>query len=185
MNEPAKKITRITDKKPSTVKLYRANKALWVENYISGRIMEFVEKLALPGVTYDAMSVYLKNTTQYAQNLVPKGYIPPREFTIACDIESNEPLGFVHWLVCGLPHISTTFMDQLYIWEGRKGEVASALIGRWAAFAKKHKCEIFIGCCIDEAVFRLARKEVQKRGYKFIESSQRVFYAIKEVSKNE
>lgn len=167
------------EKKPSTVKLYRVNHPLYVGERLSEHIKKYVRKLGIPSITYESLYAYFTYTSQYAENLLPKGYTPPIEFTVACDIESGEPLGFAHWIVAGRPHIGATIFDHLHIWESRKGDVAEAFIGRWAAFARKHNCVIFLGSCIDETVFRKMKMIATKKGYEFIESGQKGFYAFK------
>lgn len=185
MNEPAKKVTKIREKqekKKSAVKLFRVSHPLYVGERLSEHIKKYVKKLDAPSITYESLYAYFTYTAQYAENLLPKGYTPPMEFTVACDEKSGEPLGFAHWTVAGRPHFGATIIDHLHIWESRKGEVAGAFFGRWIAFAKKHNCVIFLGSCISEAVFRRERIEAAKKGYEFIRSGQIVFYAFEKES---
>lgn len=131
-----KEITELDD-----VKLYRLTRPTTLGKF-GQRIAELTEIVSSPDIIYEGLFSYFLGTVQQSEYLIPKGMNPLKEFTL---VTRNEvPVGFAHWYVRPQPlYMASVKTDFIYVWSDKDNKAIEALINRFVAFGRRHKCECF------------------------------------------
>jgi len=138
------------------------------------QIKVFFDKLKIKGMTYESLYTYFANTIQFGGNAA--------EFWVV--FENEDPVGFAHWFVRGLPHISKVYCD--FIKKKKKNRDAHlTLLKEFVNFGKRHRAVWYEGDATSEAVFRLFRKRTKELGYEVAPSGYINFIGRKMEKKDE
>jgi hypothetical protein len=139
----------------SELKLVRINNPLFLGN-IGPEIKDFMEKIAVPGITYEGLYAYFAQSVQFGGD--------KSEFWVA--FEGEKPLAFAHCVVRGFPHVGKVYLDFIYNWSDNK-EVVHLLLEKYIEFGKRHRALLYEADCINETIFRLFKQSADKFGFDF------------------
>lgn len=131
---------------------------------LAPRIQAYSKKLNIQGITYETLYSYFVETVQKWGEI--------RELWVA--YKDNQPVGFAHFFVMGLPHFAKVNMDEFHIWVNDK-EVADGFIEKWIEFGKRHNCPLYETSVVNKAVVRYSKLKCEAFGYELTETDRKHF----------
>ena len=126
---------------------------VWLGN-IAPQIEKLCRRIKISTITYESLYTYFAQTVQFGGENA--------ELWVVFD--DQKPIAFAHWLVRGLPHVGTVYMDFLYN-ASKKREPVSILIKEYSKFGKKHHAPFYEGDAINKAAMLLFNKYIEEIGY--------------------
>jgi len=128
------------------------HKALKITNplylgHVGPQLKTFSDKLDISGMTYESLYTYFAGTIQFGKGMA--------EFWVV--FEEDKPVGFAHWLVRGLPHISKVYCDFITTWS-LSPEPNLILLKEFIKFGERNNAVWLEGDAINESIFRLFRR---------------------------
>ena len=162
MEEETKEI--VAEEKPNPVlRAIKINNPLWIGN-IAAMIQKYVDILKVPSITYETLYTYFVNIAQYGGD--------NSEFWVV--FSDDEPIAFGCWFVRGLPHRGATFFDHIYSWN-RMSDPVGLLCDEYIKFSDRHNCPIYEGVAINEVVWKVHKRNADKKNVN-IEKTGQVFF---------
>ena len=123
------------------INLYRLTRPTTLGKFAM-RIDELRRMVNSPDIIYEGLFTYFLTTVQQSEYLIPKTIKPLREFTLVTRDEI--PIGFAHWYVKPAPlYMAAARTDFVYLWADKDDKAFEALMGRFIAFGRRHKCEFY------------------------------------------
>jgi hypothetical protein len=134
------------------LKLQKITNPLYLGN-IAPNILKFIEKVQPVGITYETLYSYFASSIQFGGDR--------SEFWVAFD--DDNPVAFAHWLVMPLPHVGKVCCDFIMSWN-RMREPVEHLLDRFLEFGVENRSPLYEGYLANEAIFRVFRKAMHKKG---------------------
>ena len=110
----------------SEVKLTKINNPMFIAN-IGPMVQEFVKRIEVPNVSYEAMVYLLQNRVQFGGDAA--------EVWLAQN--ETDYLGWAAWRLCDAPLVSTVYMDYIYT-KGNRKDVSTMFAKEFTKFAEKN-----------------------------------------------
>jgi hypothetical protein len=136
------------------LKLQKITNPLYLGN-IAPNILKFVEKVQPVGITYETLYSYFTNSIQFGGDR--------SEFWVA--FYDGNPVAFAHWMVMPLPHVGKVCCDYIMSWN-RAREPIENLLDKFLEFGVNTRSPLYEGYLANEAIFRVFRKAMHKKGVK-------------------
>lgn len=136
------------------LKLQKITNPLYLGN-IAPNILAFFEKVKPVGMTYETLYSYFANSIQFGGDR--------SEFWVA--FSEDSPVAFAHWMVMPLPHTGKVCCDFMMSWN-RKREPVEHLLDKFLEFGVNNRAPLYEGYLSNEAIFRVFRKAMHKKGVK-------------------
>jgi hypothetical protein len=135
----------------------------------------FLEKVAIPGVTYESLYTFLSQTVQMGQAQKHMGLRDTQELWVVLD--GKKPLAFARWFVMGLPYLGCVSCDIIYSWN-RKAEPVKLLIEKFRQFSYDHRSPMGYIDAHNEALFKVFKKYAEEYGYE-VNRTEKVNFTVR------
>ena len=124
-------------------------------------IKSFLDKVEIPGVTYESLYAFLSNVIQSGHLLAQQGMRDTSEFWIV--LEDGKPIAFACWNLCSYPSIGTVYCPFCYSWQTKK--IPTRMLGKeFIRFGQEMRAKYYKFDATNERVYEVFKSTLEELG---------------------
>jgi hypothetical protein len=142
------------------MELMKVTNGEWLMTQMGEHIERFAREMDIPGIHGPSLFAHFARVAQYGGER--------EEFWVVLD-DNGKPIAFANWNTLGLPHVSKVYMGFMHSWA--RPEEATRMLGEeYLRFGEKHRAVWYVYETMSEAITRLLRRELGKKGFELKET---------------